>query len=360
MGGVVYILNIIKTLNFLDDKEKPEILVFYEPDLERFLYELEYPYLKIIRWHFPSIVNGNVKSLLLRKNVFVENILKNFTLDAIYPLVDFPVRINTNVKLISWSADLQHKYYPEFFSQIQILSRNIRTKFVLHNCDYLVVSSQTVLEDFAKFFKIREDFNIHVFHFVSIVDNLDYVDVDELLTKYKLPGKFFLVSNQFHKHKNHKVILLALVRLKGMGIMKHIAFTGKFPNDTDSPYLAELHRIIEDNELKDQITMLGIISRNEQLQLMKQSQAVLQPSLFEGWSTVIEDAKSLQVPVVASNLEVNIEQLGKDGVYFDPHNPEELASILKNYPERNQNDVFYEDYSLRIREAASKLLKIFQ
>jgi hypothetical protein len=35
---------------------------------------------------------------------------------------------------------------------------------------------------------------------------------------------------------------------------------------------------------------------------MKNATAIMQPSLFEGWSTVIEDAKSLQVPVIASDL----------------------------------------------------------
>ena len=31
----------------------------------------------------------------------------------------------------------------------------------------------------------------------------------------------------------------------------------------------------------------------DQLRLMKESLGVIQPSLFEGWSTVIEDAKAL-------------------------------------------------------------------
>jgi len=92
---------------------------------------------------------------------------------------------------------------------------------------------------------------------------------------------------------------------------------------------------------------------------MKHSQAVVQPTLFEGWSTVIEDAISLQVPVVASNLPVNIEQLGDDGVYFDPHNPSQLAELLINYPERNLNDVFYEEYFARVRNAAEDFIKVF-
>jgi glycosyltransferase involved in cell wall biosynthesis len=359
MGGIIYIINVIKTLNFLDDDKKPEIYLFYNPDLKKFLNEFEYPYLHPVEWSFPSIVKGNIRSLLLRKNVFIEDILTKYALDAVFPMHDFPVRSKSNVKLISWWADLQHKHYPEFFTRIQVFARNVRTKLILRNCDELVLSSLDVLDDFTSFYSMRKDLNVHIFHFVSVIDNPEDIKIDDLRAKYNLPEKYFLVSNQFHKHKNHKVLLLSIAKLKEMGLRINLAFTGKFPGATDSPYLAELHSIIENNKLQDQVTMLGVISRNDQLQIMRHSQAVLQPSLFEGWSTVIEDAKSLQVPVVASDLKVNIEQLGKDGVYFNPHDTDELAAILRNYPERNLNDVFYEDYSIRIKDAAKTLYAIF-
>ena len=360
MGGIIYIINVVKALNFLDDKDKPEIYLFYKPELARFLDEFEYPYINLVEWDFPSLIQGNIKSWLLRKNLFIEGILKKYPLDTVYPLQDYPVRIKTSTKLVSWSADFQHKHYPEFFSKKQILGRNRRVKNALRNADHLVLSSHDAHKDLKKFFKVRKGLNIYVYHFVSIIDDLENVNINDLRSKYNLPEKYFLVSNQFHKHKNHKVLLLALAKLKELGISKHIAITGKFPDASDSPYMAEIHSIINDNSLEDSISLLGIISRNDQLALMKHSQAVLQPSLFEGWSTVIEDARSLQVPVVASNLNVNIEQLGEDGLYFDPHNPDELTSILKDYPERNLDDQFYEEYTVRVREAAETLLEIFQ
>jgi len=360
MGGIIYIINIVKALNFLDDKDKPEIYLFFKPDLSRFLDEFDYPYINLVEWDFPSLIRGNIKSWLSRRNLFIEGILEKYPLDTVYPLQDYPVRIRTNVKLVSWSADFQHKHYPEFFSKKQILGRNRRVKNALRNADHLVLSSHDAHNDLKKFFKVRNRLNIYVYHFVSIIDGFEDLDINDLRSKYNLPEKYFLVSNQFHKHKNHRVLLLALAKLKDMGINKHIAITGKFPDATDSPYMAELHRIIKDNALDENISLLGIISRNDQLALMRHSQAVLQPSLFEGWSTVIEDARSLQVPVVASTLKVNMEQLGEDGLYFDPHNPDELASILKDYPERNLDDQFYEDYTKRVREAAETLLKIFK
>jgi len=355
MGGIVYIINLIKTLDFLKDEDKPEVFLFYRPDLRRFLCEFNYPYINFIEWSFPSVIKGNILSLLLGKNLFIDKILGSYSLDTIFPIHDFPVRTLTKVRLISWWADLQEKYYPEFFTPIQRWGRSLRVKWIIKNCNFLIVSSQAVKDDFERFYNLHNGLKIYIFHFVSVIDRIGNSSIGDLRVKYSLPERYFLVSNQFHKHKNHKVLLLALSRLKKMGINVHIAFTGRFPTAPDSPYLTDLHKLIEENDLHNCITMLGLISRSDQLLIMRYSQAVIQPSLFEGWSTVIEDAKSLQVPVIASNLKVNIEQLGKNGIYFDPHNPDEIADLIGNFPERNLNELFYTDYRTRLNEAAIEL-----
>lgn len=360
MGGIIYILNLIKTLDFLDEDDKPEILLFYRPDLKKFVDQVSYPYMESIPWNFPSVYNGYVKSWITGKNKFVDPIIEKYGLDGLYPLHDYPVRTKSKTKLVCWYADLQHLYYPEFFSSRKILERNSRIKFILKNSEDLVVSSRAVEDDFRKFFRIREGLKIHIFHFVSVIDDLSSLNIDELRNKYRLPERYFMISNQFHKHKNHRVLLKALIRLKERGADVHMAMTGRFPEASHSPYMQELHSIIDNNQLKDKISLLGIIPRSEQLLLMKHSQAVIQPSLFEGWSTVIEDAKSLQTPVIASSLPVNIEQLGPDGNYFDPHDDVKLADILNNVPGRNLEDVFYPEYKKRIKEAADTFLKIFK
>ena len=355
MGGIVYISNLIKTLDFLKDEDKPEIFLFYRSDLRRFLCEFDYPYINFIEWSFPSVIKGNILSLLLGKNLFIDKIHNNYSLDTIFPMHDFPVKTLTKVRLISWWADLQEKYYPEFFTPIQRWGRSLRVKRIIKNCNILIVSSQAVMDDFERYYTLHDRLKIYVFHFVSVIDSIGNSFIEDLRVKYSLPERYFLVSNQFHKHKNHKVLLLALSKLKRMGVNVHIAFSGRFPTAPDSPYLTELQKLIEDNDLHNCITMLGLISRSDQLLIMRNSQAVIQPSLFEGWSTVIEDAKSLQVPVIASNLKVNIEQLGKNGIYFDPHNPDEIADLIRNFPERNLNDLFYGDYRIRLKEAAIEL-----
>ena len=360
MGGIMYIINLVKTLNFLDDDDKPEVYLFYRPELKKYLPDFNYPYIHFIESENTPIIKGFIESWMKRKNVFIDDNIEKYSLDAIYPVRNFPIKNKTNAKVVAWYADLQHKYYPEFFTKQTLIHRTIRLYFMLKNTNDLIVSSKAVKDDFFKFYPLRPDLKFHIYHFVSVNEEFKDVKIEDLRKKYKLPEKYFMVSNQFHKHKNHKVLLLALAKLKEMGIRKHIAMTGKFPEAKHSPYIAELHEIIEKYSLYDSISFLGLIPRNEQMQLMNNCQAVIQPSLFEGWSTVIEDAISIQVPVIASTLPVNIEQLQDKGTYFEPYDSEQLASILKDYPDRNFNMKPYGDYSLRINEAVRGLMDVFE
>ena len=358
MGGVVYVLNVIKVLNFLEDGEKPVVFVFYNPNLQRFVDEIDYPYLQKISWPYPSVYKQFLQSLLTRKNTFVHNIITQYKLDTVFPLHDFPVRSALDCKLISWYADLQHLHYPHFFSAAKRFERYLRVQFILKNSDHLVVSSNAVKADFHRFFEIPKGLHIEIYHFVSIIDHFPQHSKAEMTSKYNLPENYFIICNQFHKHKNHKVALEAMAHLKKKGVQIHLVLTGKLPEDDKSAYLEELRKIISENKLEDQIVFLGLLPRDAQLSIMNHATAVIQPSLFEGWSTVIEDAIALQKPVVSSNLAVNVEQLNDKGYYFSPLDFEELASVLTH---TNFNDIplpIYESYESRVKRAAKTLHKI--
>jgi glycosyltransferase involved in cell wall biosynthesis len=359
-GGIIYLQNIVRILNFLNEKDKPELLIFYPKELGEYLFEIDYPKKQLIEWEFPELKKGFVVSIFNGKNLFTDEIIKKYQPDIIFPQKNFPIKNQSRTAELCWIADLQHKYYPNFFSKKKLLERRLRLFFTLRNSNSIVISSQAVKDDFYKFFKIPKHIRFHIYHFVSIIDRLPNIKLEELLEKYQLPEKYFMVSNQFHKHKNHKVVFEAIANLKKQGVKLHLAVTGRLPSDPDSKYLKTLNDIIKENNLNENISLLGLIPREEQLMLMKYSQAIIQPSLFEGWSTVIEDARSLQVPVIASNLNVNIEQLQEKGHYFSPYNAEELSAIIASFPNRDFSENIYESYERNLKNAAYELLSIFE
>jgi hypothetical protein len=61
---------------------------------------------------------------------------------------------------------------------------------------------------------------------------------------------------------------------------------------------------------------------------MKNALAIIQPSLFEGWSSVVEDAKSMNQNLIVSSLNVHKEQLGNQAYYFNPNNENELINQI--------------------------------
>lgn len=360
LGGAYYVQNIIKALNHLQEEDKPEIVIFYRKELLSFVDTIEYPFLEKIPWEFTSIYKGYIMSWLSRKNLFVNKIIKGYDLDGIYPLYEHPVKPNANnkTKIVAWFPDLQHKFYPNYFNKLNLLLRDFRVKMIVRNTNVLVVSSEDVGNHFRKFYKIPAKLKIQVLPFVSMIDDIKFKDFKELKKKFNLPEKYFMVSNQFYEHKNHITIFKALSLLKKDNVNVHVVFTGKMDDYRNPKFIENLKKEIKDNNLDVMISLLGVISRDEQLSLMKFSQAVIQPSLFEGWSTVIEDAKSLQVPVISSDIEVHKEQLGDLGVYFSSLDEKELCSILNSF-DREKTNIYFEEYEERVLKFANSFTSIF-
>lgn len=65
--------------------------------------------------------------------------------------------------------------------------------------------------------------------------------------------------------------------------------------------------------------------------LMRASTALLNPSQFEGWSTTVEEARVMGVPMLLSDLDVHREQMGTDALYFDRHSAQSLADALDGF-----------------------------
>jgi glycosyltransferase involved in cell wall biosynthesis len=154
-------------------------------------------------------------------------------------------------------------------------------------------------------------------------------DTREVVDKFGLPEKFFYLPNQFWKHKNHLMVVKALGLLKKMGQCVHVVCSGN-QNDYRHPqYWQDLHRAISENGVAEQLILLGMIPADDVFPLLRQSIAVINPSLFEGWSTTVEEAKSLGKRVLLSDIPVHVEQDPPGSTYFVRNDPEDLAQKMQ-------------------------------
>lgn len=183
---------------------------------------------------------------------------------------------------------------------------------------------------------------------------------------YGLPERFFFIPNQFWQHKNHLLVLEALALLKRQGHQVVIAASGLQHDPRNSSHFPKILNSIEHHHLKNQFHLLGMIPYEHLALLMQASTALLNPSLFEGWSTTVEEARALGVPMILSDLAVHYEQAGNDATYFRRDNPESLAEALWQFEpltteqriKRTQNASM--DAGLRVRCFAEDFVNLVQ
>lgn len=249
---------------------------------------------------------------------------------VLFPL-NRPASDHGQMPAAAWVPDFQHCVMPEYFRDDERRLRDQEFEDIARHAQAVIVSSQAGTRDLERFYPSAAD-KTHVLRFCTVAEDAWFA-ADPLITarQYGLPERFFIVCNQFWRHKNHRAVFAALGILKRRGITPTLVCTGK-PEDHRRPGVAdEIMRLIENEDIGAQVRLLGLVPRVDQVQLIRQSLALVQPSLFEGWSTVVEDCRALGKKLALSEIEVHREQNPANAVYFSPRNAEQLADILADW-----------------------------
>lgn len=247
-------------------------------------------------------------------------------LDFVYPFVPLPLVRGPLGG--AWIPDFQHLYFPKYFSKKECRRRDWLFRMMARRSSLVVLSSRSAEEDFLKFIPAAWK-KSRVLSFRTVPPN-DWFDLDPMSVQqqYGLPDKFFIICNQFWQHKNHEVVFRAVGKLKRRGQSIDVVCTGNLDDNRNTNFKKQVLHMIEEENIGDRIRLLGLIPRADQIALLRRSIGVVQPSLFEGWSTVIEDARCLGKPMIVSSIPVHIEQSPTDSLFFDPHGSGPLADDL--------------------------------
>lgn len=285
-----------------------------------------------------------------------DGIMEKYKINTVFPLLKPDYKYLQDG--IAWIPDFQHFHYPNFFSSKEISIRNNCFKEIAENHSKLVLSSTSAYNDYRNAYPNHTQ-GVYIVPFVSAIQRqkMTREECVGLFDRYSIPEKYYLISNQFWSHKNHETVFKAVKWLKEHNERTiTIACTGLLENSKNPEYTEKLKQFISQNALEDQIRILGLINRKEQLQLMQNCVSVIQPSLFEGWGTVVEDAKSLGKRVIMSDIDVHYEQRNSNCVMFEKTNYQQLAEVMKElwYQEKKK---LVDDYN--IIEQATEYGRLF-
>jgi len=92
----------------------------------------------------------------------------------------------------------------------------------------------------------------------------------------------------------------------------------------------KIRAIIEKEGLQDSIILVGHQNREELVKLYQRATIFVLPSHYEGLPTVLLEAMSCGLPVVATNVSgcPGVVSDGENGILVPPHSPNEIATAL--------------------------------
>ena len=334
-GILNYILSIIRGFMLLDDAQRPHLVIFYTQkvslDQVTAIGYSHISYYPVDKDRYtgldPRRVINSISYRLFRKRVFDNNVSAD-EVDYIFPV--FPGDdAYTNIRnKIHWLVDFNAYYFPNHYEDAGKWFFDWHSQ-VARLPDTVVVSSLDSLNDFKKFYPQNKN-NIKVLRFCAMLpERLADTPIDTLLAKYGIGRPYYITPNQFWEHKNHITLLKAWKILVDKGYRFHLVLTGSLKVSRGRGFQYEkLKAFVDENGLGEFVHFLGVIDRGDQLSLIGNSEAIVQPSLFEGWSTLVEESKALKKQIILSDLPVHREQIEKNATFFDPHSPEDLAEKL--------------------------------
>lgn len=264
-------------------------------------------------------IDNSLKKVVRRNNI--EFIIPSFK----------PLSSSFPIPWIGFLFDFQHMYYPEYFSEKEILQRNSDFKIMVEKAKTIVVHSKFVKNDILQFYN-NPDTKVFNLPFCPIL-NLNSSTLKISLDKYKLPQKYFMISNQFWKHKDHVTafngfkIFLDSQNIKNIGLVcTGQTYDNRFPN-----YFDDIKSLINELNLNNNVLILGFIPKVDQQEILKNCIALIQPTLFEGCpgGLALYEAISLGKRSIVSNIEVNRELSDETVIFFDSGSAIDLGQKMQ-------------------------------
>jgi glycosyltransferase involved in cell wall biosynthesis len=233
---------------------------------------------------------------------------------------------------IAWIPDFQHKALPHLFSKSAWWKREIGFRAQIIGGRAIMLSSDDAKRACEHYYPATVGRTHTVRFAVPTPDIPDPAVARTVAERYGLPPNFVFMPNQFWRHKNHMIVLEALSILRNRGSDIVVAAPGKQHDPRAPEYFPSFERRLKERGLDASLRLLGLIPYEHLGALMRCCQAMLNPSLFEGWSTTVEEARAMATPMLLSDIDVHREQMGAGAKYFRRDSAVDLADLLEQTP----------------------------
>ncbi len=233
-----------------------------------------------------------------------------------------PYRLRTEQRLVSSLFDMVPERHPEHFFLPALRSPHANKRAWFSASD-LIISISAASADDLTFFHPGLCTPLRVIHLATAMDRIQPQQVDRLVGR-----RFWLMVGKRYAYKNGQTLLRALALMhQGCGAgcdFPLLVFAG------GGPWRSEEHQHIAAHGLEHAVLQLPV---NDPMLawLYRHAEAVLVPSLAEGFSLPLIEALACDTPIVASDIEVHREVGEGFMTFLSPLNARVWADWLRSH-----------------------------
>jgi glycosyltransferase involved in cell wall biosynthesis len=333
-GGYNYLLNLVRALATLRPGCVTPVMCFgtdvADSEAEPFYRIPGVEVLKDPAFNDSRKNSALLRALLLGKDALRQAVFARARIDVLFENAQFNGWA-TPQPVMAWIPDFQHRLMPQLFTRAGYWKRELGFQAQVMAGRTIMLSSEDSRRVCERCYPASNG-RTHVVHFtVPMPPPVSRERARAVADRYELPSRYLFMPNQFWQHKNHGLVIEALAKLKGQGRSDIVvAASGRMLDPRLPGHFPALQARVTELGLAQQFRILGMVPFEDLAPLLVASDALLNPSLFEGWSTTVEEARAAGVPMLLSDLPVHREQAQAQARYFDPLSPASLADALRD------------------------------
>ena len=224
--------------------------------------------------------------------------------------------------------DLASCHHPERFGALRgSYVRRVVTRLV-GRLDHAIAISQDARRDVLAFSPIRPD---RVTVVPQAADTDRFIPGDREAARRSVAEKFGIldpyilyVSRVEHPSKNHVRLIDALAEAhRTSGVTHRLVCVG-----ADRERAGEVHAHRAGSPIAGRIDFLGFVDDAALLDLYRAADALVFPSLFEGFGLPVLEAMATGLPVACARAASLPEVGGDAAIYFDPYDVSDMARAI--------------------------------
>lgn len=227
-----------------------------------------------------------------------------------------PYRLKSGQSLVSSLFDFTPERHPEHFFLPQLRSPHGNKCDWLEASDLILSISKASADDLC-FFRPGLSAALRIIHLSTQIGSVQPIAIEKLQQR-----RFWLMVGKRYAYKNGLTLLRALQRLGESPDPPLLVCAG------GGPWSKQELRWISSNNLGQKVLQLS--ADDQQLSwLYRQAEAVLVPSIAEGFSLPLIEALAWNTPVIASDIEAHREVAGSYAALLPALNADAWAEVLK-------------------------------